>query len=326
MIIKTFLETAGNFEERELLTKFHQGIESTLKISAFNDLEDPRSAYIDIGREYSNCDVAIVMGSWKERDNLHHNVRQSIVKNSKCFVVVETPLLGRVVSKKNTHLRVGVNGFLNNSGKFITRDCPNDRLTEMNIMWNGWHHNKSGDIYVLLQLPGDASLRQINIYSWAMFVIENVRKYSDRKIVIRTHPGHTIKDNDEFYKFIANLLIMDPKVSVSLGKDTLLQYDLKNAYCTITYSSGSGIDSILQGVPTIATDPGNFAWDVSSRYISDINNLSMPDDSTIPQWLQNLSYSQWTVDEMLNGTVWKHLHPIISAEYLEIQSQTKKKK
>jgi hypothetical protein len=328
MLIKTFLETAGTFEEREMLSRFHNGIVKTqCPESNIENYLSNEGAYLDIGQGYSVCDVAVMLGSWKNRDKNHHQVRASIAGNSGCFVVIETPLLGRIVEfTKNKHFRVGVNGFLNNSGLFYQGNYPQDRLEQLGISWNGWQNNKDGHIVLMLQLPGDASLRGINIYEWTEYCIKKIRSFSNRKIVIRTHPAHNIKESDEFYRFIIEnlILVKDNNIEISLSKEKSLDNDLKGAYCTVTYSSGSGIDSIMKGIPTIAMDPGNFAWNVSSRYPNEVENLKLADAEEITQWLSNLAYSQWTVEEMEQGKPWLHLLPIINT--IVENSRTKKKK
>jgi hypothetical protein len=289
---------------------------------------DKHGAFIDVGQDYSACDVAIMFGSWKGRDRSHHVARTSVARNSNVFVCIETPLLGRVMFEKNKHYRVGINGFLNNSGIFFNQQHKNDRLSQLGIQFPGWKDNSNGHVLIMLQLPGDASLRGINMYSWARYCVEQIKKHApDREIVIRSHPGHRIKDTDEFYKFVADLLIDNNNIKISPGNEKPLKDDLENCYCTVSYSSGSGIDSILHGVPTIATDPGNFAWGISSNYVEDINNLTRADSKQIEDWLCNLAYSQWTIEEMHNGTVWTHLFPIIQQLYAEeIAKQEKKKK
>jgi hypothetical protein len=87
--------------------------------------------------------------------------------------------------------------------------------------------------------------------------------------------------------------------------------DLKDAYCTVTYTSGLAIDSVLSGVPTIACDAGNFAWGISSRLIRDINNVKMASDDQVQQWLRNLVACQWSKEEMQNGIAWQHLLPVV---------------
>lgn len=355
MIIKTFIETAVNFEEREILTKFHDGINlATQEIKSRYDqdvknyknslelIDDPQARadegkdvtvpaipdpllplpdiiknvdnQIDLGGVYSHCDVAVMVGSWKPRDRAHHILRTSIADNARCFVCIETALLGRRVFEGNTHRRIGVNGFLNNDGVFNLQDQDDGRFRQLGITWTGWKNSKNGHVLISLQLPGDASLRGINMYDWLRYVIKQIRHVTDRPIRIRTHPGHNLKDTDEFHAFITDVIVVNPvkDVSFSIGRNTPLKDDLKNAYCTVTYSSGSGIDSILYGIPTIAMDPGNFAWNVSSRYVSDIDDLYFASRDQIHQWLNNLAYSQWTTEEMHDGTAWHHLHSIIS--------------
>jgi hypothetical protein len=328
MLIKTFLETAGTFEEREMLSRFHNGILKTQESqSNIENYLNNQGAYLDINQGYTNCDVAVMLGSWKNRDKNHHQVRASVAGNAGCFVIVETPLLGRIVEfTKNKHFRIGVNGFLNNSGLFYQHNCPSDRLDQLGINWNGWNYDKNGHIVLMLQLPGDASLRGINIYEWTEYCIKKLRSFSNRKIVIRTHPAHNIKETDEFYRFIIENLILtkNSNIEISLAKEKSLEDDLEGAYCTVTYSSGAGIDSILRGIPTLAMDPGSFAWDVSSRYPNEIESLKLVEECEIKQWLSNLAYSQWSVEEMEDGTPWRHLFPIINT--IVENSRSKKKK
>lgn len=319
MIIKTFLETAGNFAEREILQKFHNGIEKSI-IS-----KDGATAEISIEKGFSHCDVAIIMGSWKPREKDHHLVRTNVVENASCFVVVETPLLGRKMFQPNEYFRVGVNGFLNNSGTFTQTECSNDRYNKLGLSWNGWQSNSNGNVLLLLQLPGDASLRGTNIYQWAMYAIKEIRKVSSRQIRIRTHPGHNIKDSDEFYKFISDLTLENiPGISFSIGKDVPLSQEFPQTYCTVAFSSGSSIDSIVHGIPTIACDPGNFAYDISSKYPSEIESLVKSPSEVVLKWLARLAYSQWTIHEMEKGVVWNYISPII--ETIKIENPTPRKK
>lgn len=315
MNIKVFLETAGNFAERELLQRFYNGINRSISNGTrlVPDSDEPDEVHIDIDKGHSPCDVSVIMGSWKPREKDHHLVRTSVVENSHCFIVVETPLLGRKMFQPNEYFRVGMNGFLNKSGKFcLPGQVNNSRLNRLGITWNGWRHNSGGHIVLLMQLPSDASLRGVNIFSWAKDTIEKIRKETNKKIIVRTHPGYNPKDGDEFYKFIADICTSGiPNIEFSRGKEKTLHEDLNGAYCTVAFSSGSSIDSVIAGIPTIACDPGNFAYDISTNFVSEINHLRLADQQTVMRWLEMLSYSQWTIAEMENGTVWNHLLPIV---------------
>lgn len=323
MKIKVFLDSAGNFDEREILLKFYRGI---LKLEpAVQTLDFDDGAYIDINPHYTECDVAVMMGSWKPRDRDHHQVRNSIVENARCFVVVETPLLNRKMFQKSTHHRIGVNGFLNNHGMFNHGNHGNDRTQKLGISWEGWKNKDDGKILLMLQLPGDASLRGINMYAWAANTIEKIRKTSSRKIVVRTHPSHIPKDADEFYKFSFDLLTKYKNIEFSSGKEKTIKDEFADCYCSVAYTSGSAIDSILAGIPVLVTDPGNFAFDISSNYLEEIENLKKVTAGEINAWIDNLSYSQWTPDEMESGEVWSHIKPLVS-KAIKLAPSNKKKK
>jgi len=328
MLTKVFLQSAGNFEEKEILMRFYEGIKK-IEMNSHRNMFDEYTrtgVFLDSNYHYTDCDVAIMMGSWKNRERDHHATRNSIVENSKCFLVIETPLLNRKVFQPSEQHRVGMNGFLNNQGKFHQGSLNTDRFNKLNITWPGWQNNPTGHILLLLQLPGDASLRGTSTYDWALNSALRLRKHTDKKIVVRTHPHHKPKESDEWYKFYTELSMNVPNVSFSMGKDKSIIDDLKNAYCTVSFTSGSSIDSIVAGIPTLATDPGNFAFDISSRCISEINNLRLAAEHEIRQWLYGLSYSQWSVDEMENGDVWRHFFPILHKHIENLPAEPKKKK
>lgn len=306
MKVDIYLQTARDLKEHKRLLKFAEGIrESNKSITVGYNLTDT----------YSPCDIAVISGSWKPRDKGHHIVRSNIATNSKTFICIETPLLNRRVHDENVYFRIGVDGFLNNQGKFVDSNANYDsnRLDALGINWPGWKNSSSGHIVLLLQLPGDASLRGNNIYEWAMLTIKNIRQLSDKKIIVRPHPLAPLRTGEEFYDFffsihkekINNVEFADPAT-------TSLAENLLGAYCTVSFTSGSAIDSVLSGIPTIAVDPGNFAFEISSNYIDDINNLKLSNQETINKWLRRLSYSQWTENEMRSGEAWKYIELVVN--------------
>jgi len=73
----------------------------------------------------------------------------------------------------------------------------------------------------------------------------------------------------------------------------------------VTFNSNSGVEALLQGVPVLAFDEGSMVWSLCNRSLSDIESPSLPDRA---QWLNDLSYAQWTLAEMKEGLAWKHLY------------------
>lgn len=323
MRIKVFMNTAGHNHERDILRMMHDGIEdrivpkdkeSFLEWRRINKLTGRRNGVeYSYSEAFTQCDLAIMFGSWKPRDHLHHTLRTSIVKSGTPFVCLETPLLGRKVFKPNKHQRVGVNGFLNRDAHFIEdKNYPKDRLEDLDIQYKGWHLNAGNKIIIAMQLAGDASLRHNDISQWCMDTVKTLREHTDRPIEIRTHPGMSNKGWGNYEELFKHFLFNDIKnINFVNGRDTPWEDHLKNAYCVVAYTSGLSIDAIVNGIPVIACDEGNFAWNIGERKLKNIEKLNIAREEDVQQWLQNLAYCQWTPEEMESGKCYDHLKPII---------------
>lgn len=329
MKIKIFMQSAANEHERDILRAFGTGIQTWLDntIPALQRQTD----VVRIGRwagttrvdhtldyEYTEiyvpCDVAVIFGSWKPREKGTHQVRTSVANSAKTFVVIETPLLNRETAQTNRSWRVGINGFLNRDAQWPTLDdaAADQRLLDLGIVWPGWQYNDDGHIVLALQLPGDASLRGIDINDWALRAVDKIRAVSDRPITIRNHPmcsQRAFADHEELARKL--LLKGHDHLRFSDGQIVPWSQDLADAYCTVTYTSGLAIDSVVAGIPTVACDAGNFAWGISEHDVTNIENLALASDDIVCQWLRNLCACQWSEQEMIEGTAWQNLLPII---------------
>jgi hypothetical protein len=329
MHIKIFMSSVNNTQERDLLKDFAAGVESWIASDsteeqqfenvtrigrwAAADLAKNQISY-EYAEAYKECDIAVFFGSWKPREKGTHQTRTSVAANARRFVCIETPLLNRVTDSENQYWRIGVNGFLNQDADWpvLNEEDADLRLEKLGIRWSGWNSNPNGHILVALQLPGDASLRGIDINDWAYRTIMDIRKRTDRFVIVRNHPlasQRAFGDHEELARKL--LLAGVQNIRFSDGQIVPWSHDLEGAYCTVTYTSGLAIDSVLSGIPTIAYDAGNFAWGISSRLVRDINDIKMVPKEQIRAWLRNLAGCQWSGDEMRDGTAWRHLLPIL---------------
>lgn len=329
MKIKIFMQSAANEHERDILRAFGTGIDTWLRDTvpaAQRELDVVRlgrwegmghfehSLEYEYAESYLPCDVAVIFGSWKPREKGTHQVRTSVANLAKTFVVIETPLLNRLTSEPNHSWRVGINGFLCRDAVWpsLPDTEADQRLEDMGIAWQGWQHNPDGHIVLALQLPGDASLRGIDINDWALRTVDKIRSVSQRPIVIRNHPmcsQRAFADHEELGRRL--LLRGHNHLRFSDGLVVPWSEDIKNAYCTVTYTSGLAIDSVVSGIPTVACDPGNFAWGISENSVQQIEELDLPGTDIITQWLRQLSACQWSETEMSQGHAWQCLLPIL---------------
>ena len=256
------------------------------------------------GQDYEDCDLAIIWGSWKNRDTPWHNIKRKVVEKAPEFIVLETPILNRGPVKDvmdDEWYRIGKNGFLANTGDFnnIGSDDTRWKIFQNELNYELKPERKTYEykpIIVVLQLPGDASLDNNDISEWAINVCNDIRKYTDRKIIIRkpqVERPYLIHDA----KKIKN-------VEVQIGTHENVKTTIQSAHCLVTFSSGMGVESLIEGTPAIAYHPASFIYDIVPNNIDDIENIKLPDRE---QWIKDMAYTTWSLKEVGLGLPWKHL-------------------
>ena len=327
MKILVSITSGSNNTERNILRSFYDGIEQYFfsKFNTDTTKKLKKEHGIDLRLSYDpeidNCDVAVQFGTVKERNIEHHITKQSIKRNSKTIVYIETPILGRLINKKNDYsfYRVGVNGFLNNDGIFYQEEnLDNTRIQLIKNSglfikdFSGWKNHTEGGILLLLQLPGDASLRGQRHSEWFMETVEKIRKKTNRTITVRFHPAMSDKGRAEFFSEIGDLIFKNySNIVWSNGLETSLEEEFNSTGICVSYTSGSCVDAVLAGVPVISMDEGNLAYPISSRRIDDLDSPRLATHEEIKKWLDCLSNSQWNEQEMITGQVWNHIWPIL---------------
>ncbi|MDC0574044.1 hypothetical protein OAO91_11415 [Luminiphilus sp.] len=267
---------------------------------------------------YEDCDVAVFFGSWKDRDVPHHNVKRSIVAHASNFVVLETPLIGRgpvTEAMDDSWYRVGVNGFLSDYGMFHdgvpkSADRWQQIADHFNIGLKDYRINDEGPVVVALQLPGDASLRGASIEQWCLATCKAIRTQTERQITIRLPQLQRQWDQEPL--MAAGRL---RNVNFQQGSAANLVPTLSRAFCTVSYSSGFAIDSLINGCPAIATNSANFAYPLGLTSVGCISRMKLP---CREQWIRDLAHCQWSQDELADGAVWENLRPII--HYRELRA------
>ena len=130
---------------------------------------------------------------------------------------------------------------------------------------------------------------------WMNLTIANIRKYSNRPIVVRAHPGD---------KKIKSILKINHK-NVSLSTKENLVDDLRGAWATVVYNSSPSVASIIEGVPAFLTDSvpqHSQSVAVANTDISRIEDPTMIDRQV---WVERLSMCHWKFDELKSGAAWQ---------------------
>ena len=257
-------------------------------------------------------DCAVIFGSYKkERGKPAHRGKGKIIESGMPYVQLETQLIGRPIKTAfHNEFRVGVNGFLWDDASWGFEHITSDRSHKV-FKRNGYNPNikwsTSGD-YILLcmQKVGDASMRGADVFEWTETTVNELRKHTDRKIMIRPHPLYR---KSTLHKALQEKVLRVADVhwqETDLLQEGFItvQEQLQKAWCTVTYTSGSGIDAVLQGIPNIACDTGSMVYDVSSKKISEVENPYRGDRL---KWNNKISHCQWSIEEFESGECWEHV-------------------
>ena len=257
-------------------------------------------------------DCAVIYGSYKPmRGRPAHREKGTIIESGMPYAQLETQLIGRpITTAVHNEYRVGVNGFLWDDAEWGF-DFINQDRSKLVFERNGYNPDidwktNGDDILVCMQKVGDASLRGINVFDWTRDTVKKLREHTDRKIIVRPHPLYRKKYAHGLLK--AELLQIK-NISwqeTDLKKDNFIsiQEQLKNIWCVVTFSSGVGVDAVINGVPNIACDSGNMAYEVSSKNLSDIENPFRGDKK---EWANKIAHCQWSLEEFKSGECWAHI-------------------
>lgn len=152
---------------------------------------------------------------------------------------------------------------------------PTDRLHLFPALPAQWRR-KGSKILVVESSPEHYFMQGTTLEKWRQSVTNGIRAVSDRPIEFKSKHG-------------------DRKTRTSVYE---LLKDTKDYYCVVSDSSAAAVEAIWTGTPAV-TLGRHITNAVTRKNLTQINDLYRED---ISAWLAMLSYSQFTFEELCNGT------------------------
>jgi hypothetical protein len=221
-----------------------------------------------------DADVLVVWG-WAQQDMIAPHMA-----SGGDVIVMEQGFLGNRLEWSS----IGFNG-LNGRADFVNPGSPSDRFERHFAgLMKPW---KQDGEYVLLmgQVPGDQALAHVDIRAWYRDAISRLADW-EMPVMFRPHP----------------LSLDTPAPDGAIGLSGDLSAALDGAAAAVTFNSNTGVDAALAGVPVYALDEGSMARPVACHDL-----FMAPQRPDRGQWVANLAWCQWTVDEVAAGEAWAHL-------------------
>ena len=218
---------------------------------------------------------------------------KNCLKNNYNFVYIDHAYFNSGHKTQIPNYRILINKL--NAKEIIDR--PDDRLKTHNIEIKPW--NKSGN-HILVCPPSESSKYFHNCHDWLDKTLEELKKYTDRQIIIRTKPNEVnVNSVDGILHPVQNPRWLRTKIP-----STPLQNHLNNCHAVITYNSNISLDAVLNGVPVFISDI-NVAYPMGLTDLSKIESPIYPDNRY--EWCKHLAYCQFNMNEIRSGFCWEVL-------------------
>lgn len=246
-------------------------------------------------------DVAVIWSVlWNGRMAGNQQIYNACIKKNKPVVVIEVGNLkrGQTWRISEAHINgLGIFGNIENLDPARPQQLGVSllpkKLKRRSEILIATQHSRS------LQWQGQPSMEQ-----WIHDTIVKIKRYSNRRIVVRPHPRSQIRE-----KFADAVIELPKKLA-----NTYDEYDINYDYhCVINYNAGPSVQAVINGTPTIC-DSSSLAFSVSEKW-ENLENPQLPDRE---EWFLKLCHTEWTVDEIAQGIPLKRLESYLE-EKLKIR-------
>jgi hypothetical protein len=217
---------------------------------------------------------------------------------------------GNVSTSSEHHFRVSLYTPMND-GNFLSDNSPSDRwdmlVKKFNVKYEPWRKsNKEDPIIFVLQPKDNWSMNELDPIDWFNSVYNKLRPMTDRKFIARPHPNNVSNilerknelPDDVEIQYTQKHFVGDEKKFYRFH----FQEAIAKAHAVVTHNSTASVDSCIRGIPTFCTSDLALCWDVCNKDLADIETPKTTDRT---QWVNDLGYKLWSIDEIKNGTVYK---------------------
>lgn len=247
-----------------------------------------------------NEDIPVIWSVlWKGRMLKNKNIFYHSRKNNIPVIIIE---VGNLI--RNKTWRICLN-HVNRLGEFGNNtNIDIDRKNKLGLKLFPYNENRRKEILIAAQHR--ESLQWENMPStedWLEQTVRKIRLYTDRNVVIRPHPRAPISR-------IPQGTILETPKKISSTYDN---FDLSYSYhAIVNHNSGPAVQAIIHGCPIIC-DSSSLAYEVSN-VIENLENLHLPDRN---DWFDKLCHTEWTVEELYQGTPQSRIIEILMSKYLD---------
>jgi len=257
--------------------------------------------------EYVKSDYAMVFAYKSEgTDTPNHKFRQEIVdKHNNNIFFVDSNVL-KAYEKDVRYFRFPQGSIHPHEANYmIDGDTSRNEkvLKDMNIKIKPWRKDGEHICLFLNRGIGGFSTFGKPCYEWARETIWNIRQYTNRPILIRSHRHAGVNQQlTEDLKNLDNIMLEHFDITHTRLGETSIYDDLKNAWACVVHTSTSGAVAMLEGIPMFSTHEACFSHQWSAGKLSDIED---PNLNSREKYITHYANAHWNLDEVKKGIFWE---------------------
>lgn len=258
------------------------------------------------GRNLIPADVGVIQGWVHDGSDLspHLMLRKKVSENksNKHTIVADSNLFNYAIGKDHPmqYLRYSMDGVFPTTANYFWDNVDPSRWRQISkdlgIVLKDWR-TTGNHILICTQRNGGWSMQGIDVVKWLNQTVRDLRKYTDRPIIVRGHPG------DKQAKKYLNIKTK----TWSLSKNDSIVDDFKNAWAVVVYNSTPSVASTIEGIPAFITDPNPMVSQAYEVANTDLSLIENPVFFERQKWVEKLSMCHWKFEELSNGEAWKHI-------------------
>jgi len=185
--------------------------------------------------------------------------------------------------------------------EFANKNSDKKRVEKHHLTMRPWRKN-GNDILVCGQHGRSEQWKHmLPVEEWMLVVTRRLKQVTKKRIILRPHPRFLV--TPEYASEFSNVLIANPRKKTSTYDDFNFEEALSTCAAVVCHSSGPGSKAVMEGVPVFVSS-SSLAWPVGLD-ITELDRIDTPVYPDREQWLNDLSYSEWTVEEIESGEPWK---------------------
>ena len=255
--------------------------------------------------EDKNSDIVVIWSVlWQGRMIGYKRIWDECQLKNKPVVVLE---VGGI--KRNETFKVGING-VNREADFANQPVDDKRWKKLNIELKPWQSTGNTIIICGQHHRSHQWRNNPSMNLWFEQQINEIRKYTNRPILVRPHPRNPVGLDIKKWK---NVSYKPPQRDYNTIDDTDFKEALKHTWAVINYSSNPAMMAVFNGIPVFVSEQ-SLCYDVGNINISKINNPVMPNRN---EWANKLAYTECTTNEIKQGLPWRRIKKRLEEKYLK---------